>query len=325
MAILIGGIYLIITMIFWFTKIESIFRGTEYIYFYVKYQDLILFGGYIILFVMLPFTLLFIIAKKSDSNFEKLKHDRIIKQEIFSYILEKYNVFLKNNGVNINKKVTIKKNIKGVNYYMWTQDNFLKFVNVDEIYKLALGSDPLDEYKGNENKYEEMFKTYYNDKICIPINKIYYFKLEGNVHYETKISGGDGGGSDIGGALLGGAIAGSTGAIIGSRKKTNPIKSENIEHDERSVVLKYYNDNDNLIIIKFAYYSYNHKTTIDLLEELIPEKDYNLVIKKQQNNNVSSVDIDITERLGKLTELKIKGLISEQEFNNKKEAILESL
>jgi hypothetical protein len=282
MGIIIGGLYVIITMVMWFSNIESLFIGTEYVYLFVKYEELIMFGGYISLFIVLPLLLFFIFVYRSDLKFGKLKKDYNNKREIFNCILEKYNLFLKNDGVNIDKKVTIKRDKYSVSYYMWTHENSLKLVNVDEIYKLALGNDSLDEYKGNEIKYEEMFKMYFNDMISIPINKIYYFKLEGNVHYETKISGGDGGGTDIGGALLGGAIAGSTGAIIGSRKKTNPIKSEYIEHDERYVVLKYYDETNKLNIINFAYYSHGDNTIIDDLEELIPDKEYNFVIQNRK-------------------------------------------
>ena len=82
----------------------------------------------------------------------------------------------------------------------------------------------------------------YSDKVFrynISLDKIEYYGVEGKVFRENKISGGGGGGSSVVGAIVGGAIAGETGAIIGSRRKVNEIKSELLTHDNRAMVLNF--------------------------------------------------------------------------------------
>lgn len=74
----------------------------------------------------------------------------------------------------------------------------------------------------------------------ITLKDIEYFISQGEIYRETRISGGGGGGSSLGGAVIGGVIAGEAGAIIGSRKAGTPITSRLVTHDEREVILYYY-------------------------------------------------------------------------------------
>ena len=79
---------------------------------------------------------------------------------------------------------------------------------------------------------------------------------EGNVHYTTEVHGGGGGGSSIKGAVVGGIIAGEAGAIIGSRKASNPITSSTKQIDDRTTKLKILDTNNNFCEIAFAYNDY---------------------------------------------------------------------
>ncbi|WP_010243672.1 hypothetical protein [Acetivibrio cellulolyticus] len=78
----------------------------------------------------------------------------------------------------------------------------------------------------------------------ILLDKIEYYATRGEIVHENKITGGGGGGSSIKGAVIGGVIAGEAGAIIGSRKKLDPIKSELIAHDNRETFLNFFDDNN---------------------------------------------------------------------------------
>lgn len=145
----------------------------------------------------------------------------------------------------------------------WINDKNLISIKNDEWYQQSVEDSTDETYsnliKENKNQFPLLERK-------IEIDKIKYFIVDGQKRYETKIKGG---GSNLGGALVGGAIAGDVGAIIGSRKK---IESEEVEHDERKIVLVY-EKNDKLIKEKFVYSDY-----IDVFEQLIPEKNYELLL-----------------------------------------------
>lgn len=95
----------------------------------------------------------------------------------------------------------------------------------------------------------------------IKINEydIISFNTIGKYNVSQKISGGQvsGGGVSFGGAVVGGIIAGPVGAIIGGRKKvkSEPIRTENVVTDTRSVVLYFneYNSNQKMILDYVLY------------------------------------------------------------------------
>ena len=150
----------------------------------------------------------------------------------------------------------------------------------------------------------------------LPIKNIKYYAKEGDVQYTTQVSGGGGGGFSMSGAIVGGLIAGDVGAIIGSRKPVEEIRSYTDEHDTRKTILKYYNGRE------FVSQTYPAEM-YDALEEIIPEKEYNVVrldvASPKRNQNISG---DIKQRIQKLQELKEEGLITEEEYNTKKGELL---
>lgn len=159
-------------------------------------------------------------------------------------------------------------------------------------------------------------------KFAIPIKDIEYFTIRGEVGNETRITGGQisGGGSSVKGAVVGGILAGGAGAIIGSRKpiKNESIKSETIMKDNRETFLNFFIDG-----IKYSMF-FNYKGYL-LLQTIIPEKNYN----KNQNNitnysNSKSED-DIINKIKQLGELKDEGILTESEFENKKNELLKKI
>lgn len=175
---------------------------------------------------------------------------------------------------------------------------------------------PIEEIK--EKHAQGMFGLGFLSACVIPLKNIKYFKEDGDVHAETKISGGGGGGSSLTGAVIGAVIAGSAGAIIGSRKSIDEIKSETVLNDQRTVTLYYYeNENDTQMQhLVFSYDAYN------IFLSLMPEKDYNFVISsagKEPNSD------DVKSKLQKLAELRDEGLITEDEYNQKRSVILDSI
>lgn len=124
--------------------------------------------------------------------------------------------------------------------------------------------------QGEEDKAIQLIKV-----IMIPINEIIYYRVEGSVFYEQKISGGSSG-NNYGGAVVGGLLFGTAGAIIGSRPKDEKITSETITHDDRVLTLAI-KRNERKYYISFEY---SFETVLDWL---IPEKQYDYVIQKRRN------------------------------------------
>lgn len=154
----------------------------------------------------------------------------------------------------------------------------------------------------------------------IPIEKIEYFKTNGEVFRETKISGGGGGGSSIGGAVAGAVIAGGAGAIIGSRKKVEPIKSELVTHDSRQTFINYFIDNRRHQV----YFNYNN---FDVFNKLIPEKSFEIVNTVRTNKVLNkalngSMPENITAKIKELAKLHDEGILTDEEFSEKKKELL---
>lgn len=169
----------------------------------------------------------------------------------------------------------------------------------------------------------------------IPINQIIYFYKDGDVQYATQVSGGGGGGSSLTGALVGGLIAGETGAIIGSRRKNEEIKSTIVKaHDDRAVVVRY-KENDSIKVLSYLDKDFK---IYDYLLKKIPEKDLltiqmnqtlisNNAVSAEENvsDDIGSKNQDISERLQKLQNLYDSKLITESEYTSKRQDILDSL
>jgi hypothetical protein len=160
--------------------------------------------------------------------------------------------------------------------------------------------------------------------VIIPINKIDYYTIEGEVVYENKITGGGGGGSSLEGAIVGGLVAGDVGAVIGSRKTIDPIKSELVTHDRRKTIINYFDDRDVKKTMIFAFKDYS------VFYELIPEKALEIVnaiktdavIKKL----VSETSVmSIADQIRELAELKEEGVLTEEEFVEKKKILLDKI
>lgn len=153
----------------------------------------------------------------------------------------------------------------------------------------------------------------------IPLKDVEYYTTQGNISKETKISGGGGeiGGNSLGGAIVGGVVAGGVGAIIGSRKKgsIDPIESEIVTHDDRETFLNYFVDG----VKHSMFFNYEDYTT---LLKIIPEKDYNNFVNSHLLRGSKS---SITEQLKDLSDLKEKGILTEQEFSEKKKILLDKI
>lgn len=229
-----------------------------------------------------------------------------IEQEILSQYQEFLNDY-QTNGINI-------KDI-GDMLYVWKDDRYLYITESSREHAITLINRYVDS-SYNISSIRDDEGNYDVDCFCLPIKNIKYYAKEGDVKYTTQISGGGGGGFSMSGAIVGGLIAGDVGAIIGSRKPVEGIRSYTNEHDTRKTILKYYNGRE------FVSQTYPAEM-YDALEEIIPEKEFNVVqldvASPKRNQNICG---DIKQRIQKLQELKEEGLITEKEYNMKKGELL---
>ena len=124
------------------------------------------------------------------------------------------------------------------NTYIWVEN--------DQLYLMSKFAD-LPDYKVRPNVY---------NPIIIDIKSIVELSQGGEVHYTTQVHGGGGGGSSLKGAIIGGVLAGEAGAIIGSRKPTDPIISTTQRIDDRATHMKVLDSNNKFFEIVFEYNDY---------------------------------------------------------------------
>lgn len=215
-------------------------------------------------------------------------------------------------------------NAKGnIDYKLWVANDKLYIIEaLEKCYKdFQLKVDNYLYPTGKINFMKEFdINNYKPNYHVIPIDNIKYFVKEGDIQYETHLSGGGGGGSSIKGAIIGSVIAGEIGSVIGSRQKVNEIKSETITHDTRKTILKYY-DNNSLQCLEYPIEFFK------IFEELIPDKEYNIVVSKEALKNLKWDDSpeNINNKLRQLNKLKDEGLITEEEYFNKKQDLLSKI
>ena len=200
-----------------------------------------------------------------------------------------------------------------VDTYIWVQSDALHIM--PKWIEIPISLSRVDVVMSNIDILDNLYR-----RVVIPFSDIEYYQIGGEYYRENKISGGGGGGSDIRGAIIGGVVAGGVGAVIGSRKETDSIKSKLVTHDTRETVLCYYK-NGNRRSIVFEYENYQ------VFEDLIPEKNYDIVTetkRKGLTQQIAKHDYTktIAEQIRELATLKNDGILTEEEFKEKKGELL---
>lgn len=186
------------------------------------------------------------------------------------------------------------QSINGVKYCVWVENQILKL------------------FPQWENAY--LFDNYKNSYVLteIPLKDIVCCKITGDFFNETIVTGGGGGGSSLKGAIVGGIIAGEAGAIIGSRKKNEPIKTTNVSHDTRRTVLTFKKENQ-LYSINFLFQNYT------LLKEKIQL--HNLTQSPWLQQDTTKSD-SVFQQLREFKILLDEGVITEEDYKRKKSQLL---
>lgn len=192
-------------------------------------------------------------------------------------------------------------------YYYWLKDGILFLYPQKE-----------DFIKGYVTVNNSVDYCEENAKLTtINISEIEYFKTEGDISYVTNV---ESTGINIKGAAIGAVVAGDAGMIIGSRPQ---IKSHVETKDSRHIELKYRSQGELKTII-FDY------SALNIFRNLFPEKEYEYANFKADNTEEEdSINIitssNLKEKFEKLKSLKDTGLITEEEFSDKKKELLKQI
>lgn len=164
-------------------------------------------------------------------------------------------------------------------------------------------------------------------------SSILYYKIDGNAQYVSDVKGG---GANLAGAVYGGIIAGGAGAVVGSQIGTD-IKTDIVKKDDRKLFL-YYNIDG--IVKQEEIITDNIDYVLSLLREWMPDKEYSYVVA---NNNakpsmseaktlphydapkIEAQAAPVKRSYAELKELKELldlGIITQAEFDQKKQEIL---
>lgn len=267
--------------------------------------------GLFIIVAMAVVIISIVILNKRDKRIENEKCQKRWEK----YITTKYNALLKENGLVMpGHRITIKYAIDWKDVYVWKTINTICIMTSLDYLKKDLPEYDIESL--NESIKNEKLDIFVKQ---IKIEDIFYYKVEGDVITSTYTTGGTvkGGGSSLTGAIVGGVLAGDVGAIIGSREKieVEPV-STHTEHDDQRVVSVYISEGDTVKIQQYPYKLYG------AFQKLIPEKSYDYIALHQttQPKEKSSAD-----RLQELQALKDSGLITEDEYHDKRMAIVSEI
>lgn len=157
---------------------------------------------------------------------------------------------------------------------------------------------------------------------------IVYYSNHEIISYTSDIKN-EGKNISISGAAIGAVIAGGTGAIIGSRKDANKFSTEFVKHDDSKLYI-YHKMQGEIKCLQIAQPSF-----YNWLKKYLPDKDYEYLQHNNINNSVDNVNnakienddnnMDISLRLEKLKKLYENNVISEEEYEEQRSRLLNSI
>ena len=159
--------------------------------------------------------------------------------------------------------------------------------------------------------------------IKIPESDLVSYKIVGEKHYVSEVSGGGGGGISLGGAVVGGVVGGATGAVIGSRKKNQPITTSVRAVSNQKTIINVISDG------KEVYMTFDGNDLYDALVKISPSKELGFSTKAlgfaTNNTTVNQEPKTTVEQMKELKELLENDLITQEEYEKKKNEILKQI
>lgn len=154
--------------------------------------------------------------------------------------------------------------------------------------------------------------------LAIPERDLISYTVTGDKKYITKVTGGGGGGSSFGGAVVGGMLGGATGAVIGSRKATQPITTDVVTVNNQNTIVNCMIKGNNVHFVFTSGGMYNE------LLKMSPSKELN-ILSKGLNTMQKADKKDNIERLTELKKMLDNELITQSEYEEKKKEILSEM
>lgn len=145
-------------------------------------------------------------------------------------------------------------------------------------------------------------------KLELTVDKIISFYMIGDIAHNTVVKGG---GTSIGGAVVGSAIAGPVGAIIGGHKK---VKSTVQTVNTQTLIIKFVDE--------------GREKGLKIFQPICIYEDLCYLCPEKKNYDSSKAKpeatllIDIPNQIKKLADLKSQGILTEEEFTQKKTELL---
>lgn len=264
---------------------------------------------WIILIVIAIIVVCGIVSMKQDEQVAQQRHQEQEKQTLD--LNEKYKIALQklegviNNNQTIEKLPVItivtaehKSNINNPSYYLYYYKKHYIWIKDETLYMFPTFSNIVFE---NSVGARSEYGISPNDWVLksVPIDSIMFYRQIGTVYTTTTGSGGESAFSPI----------------TGFHGKINPIRIESQVHDERTTQL-FYDDGTKDSVIIFQEKDYY------VLRKLIPQKDYQVVTISEATSNKSEDEFQRLEKLNKLYESR---LISDEDYQKKKEEILNNI
>lgn len=299
--------YTLRVLIIVFIVLTLMFLGIMYLIDKATYTAIINFVNEKNLFILGVIIVIFLVSLASTSSKADADKELINKYE---HTLKEYAKEADELLINVDEYITITINI--INYYdkssiinkkhyCWLKDNKLNFY---------------------ETVPTDILNTIDIKPLIITLDSIKEFKVIGDKYIENKISGGGSQDPNLQAAIVGQALFGTAGAVVGGQQKIDPIKSEIIKHDERQTLVTMLKNEHNIksLVLEFKFYNF--------IDEIIPEKNEAIIkeIAKQNivNKSINNQD-DIANKIQLLDKLLKDNLITESEYKEKRQQILNNI
>lgn len=177
-----------------------------------------------------------------------------------------------------------------------------------------------------DEEQDVLFFVSSNDFFAIDMDKIKMYTLDGSIRYNSIVKN-NGKNVSLSGAIIGGAIAGPAGMVIGATKDRNNITTEIEKNDERKVYIYYEDDKENIKLITVEKGTWGEQFNFDtfIRNELPTKSDVYLTSQQQEDSTKQKDNGSIESALARIKKMYEDGLISEEDYNSKKQEILSKL
>lgn len=270
--------------------------GVQFELFVLRNKDFLYIGFGIII--------LLIIANVLQKNQEDIKNYNLFSKKLNEYSIEANKALA---GIDpITEVLILSKKIGST----WKEDNYGYYYWQD--------IDSINFYPKPPLNLECAIDNGFSKKMA----EIKFFEMVGEKFYENKISGGGSEGPNYAGAIVGGQLMGTAGAIVGGQQKIDPITSELIIHDTRKVRIVFeFNEGINELLCNNEF----HQVLLGNLEEknkiIFDEITKHKVIDNIKTNNGE----DISIKFKKLEKLLTDGLITKEEYDKKRQKLIDEV